>query len=248
MDDTFLRTMLFDFYGDLLTDKQREYYDLHYMSDLSLFEIAEMNGTSRQAVWDIIRRAEQTLRDIEVICVDDGSTDGSPGLLADCASRDARLRIFRQECSGAATARNAGLGIAVGEYIYFCDADDWIDSVALAEMVRLAEESGADIVSSGIRYFDDRTGRETRVWRCGGELRDLPQPISPAAARRSRRASQWLSSSQRTAPGMDGMSAHFSASASVSPSRLRRRERSAAAAARPEATPSMRNERAKFSA
>ena len=65
MDDTFLRTMLFDFYGDLLTDKQREYYDLHYMSDLSLFEIAEMNGTSRQAVWDIIRRAEQTLRDIE---------------------------------------------------------------------------------------------------------------------------------------------------------------------------------------
>ena len=65
MDDTFLRTMLFDFYGDLLTEKQREYYDLHYNSDLSLFEIAEMSGTSRQAVWDIIRRAEQTLRDIE---------------------------------------------------------------------------------------------------------------------------------------------------------------------------------------
>ena len=65
MDDTLLRTLLFDFYGDLLTDKQREYYDLHYMSDLSLFEIAEMNGTSRQAVWDILRRAEQTLREIE---------------------------------------------------------------------------------------------------------------------------------------------------------------------------------------
>ena len=65
MDEPFLRTLLFDFYGDLLTEKQREYYDLHYMSDLSLFEIAEMNGTSRQAVWDIIRRAEQTLRDIE---------------------------------------------------------------------------------------------------------------------------------------------------------------------------------------
>ncbi len=65
MDDTVLRTLLFDFYGDLLTGKQREYYDLHYNSDLSLFEIAEMNGTSRQAVWDIIRRAEQTLREIE---------------------------------------------------------------------------------------------------------------------------------------------------------------------------------------
>ena len=65
MDDTFLRTMLFDFYGDLLTDKQREYYDLHYLNDLSLFEIAEMNGTSRQVVWDIIRRAEQALREYE---------------------------------------------------------------------------------------------------------------------------------------------------------------------------------------
>ena len=65
MDDTFLRTMLFDFYGDLLTEKQREYYDLHYNNDLSLFEIAEMSGTSRQAVWDIIRRSEQTLRGIE---------------------------------------------------------------------------------------------------------------------------------------------------------------------------------------
>ena len=65
LDDTFLRTLLFDYYGDLLTEKQKEYYDLHYNSDLSLFEIAEMNGTSRQAVWDIIRRAEQTLREIE---------------------------------------------------------------------------------------------------------------------------------------------------------------------------------------
>ena len=65
MDAAFERTMLFDFYGDLLTEKQRECYDLHYNSDLSLQEIAETTGTSRQAVWDLIRRAEATLRDIE---------------------------------------------------------------------------------------------------------------------------------------------------------------------------------------
>lgn len=64
-DETLMRTMLFDFYGDLLTDKQREYFDLHYNDDLSLYEIAEMSGTSRQAVWDIIRRAEATLDDTE---------------------------------------------------------------------------------------------------------------------------------------------------------------------------------------
>ena len=65
MDKAILRTMLFDFYGDLLTDKQREYYDLHFNSDLSLQEIAESIGVSRQAVWDIIRRAEQSLVEIE---------------------------------------------------------------------------------------------------------------------------------------------------------------------------------------
>lgn len=65
MENTIMRTMLFDFYGDLLTDKQREYYDLHYNADLSLQEIAEQSGVSRQAVWDIIRRAEQSLVDFE---------------------------------------------------------------------------------------------------------------------------------------------------------------------------------------
>lgn len=65
MDDMFLRTMLFDFYGELLTVKQRECYDLHYNQDLSLQEIAAVTGTSRQAVWDLIRRAEGTLREIE---------------------------------------------------------------------------------------------------------------------------------------------------------------------------------------
>lgn len=64
-NDTVFRTMLFDFYGELLTEKQREYFDLHYNDDLSLAEIAEQTGISRQGVWDIIRRAEQTLRETE---------------------------------------------------------------------------------------------------------------------------------------------------------------------------------------
>jgi predicted DNA-binding protein YlxM (UPF0122 family) len=63
--DTVTKTMLFDFFGELLTEKQREYFDLHYNEDLSLAEIAELSGVSRQGVWDIIRRAEQTLRDTE---------------------------------------------------------------------------------------------------------------------------------------------------------------------------------------
>ena len=64
-DETLMRTMLFDFYGELLTGKQREYYDLHYNEDLSLHEIAEQNGVSRQGVRDVIVRAEAAMTDME---------------------------------------------------------------------------------------------------------------------------------------------------------------------------------------
>ena len=58
-------TMLFDFYGDLLTDRQKEFYDLYYNDDLSLAEIAENYDITRQGVRDIIVRAERTLEDVE---------------------------------------------------------------------------------------------------------------------------------------------------------------------------------------
>ncbi|MBE6969641.1 MAG: winged helix-turn-helix transcriptional regulator [Ruminococcaceae bacterium] len=65
MDEQLMRVMLFDFYGELLTAKQRTYFHLHYNEDLSLSEIAEQEGISRQGVWDIIRRAEEALRQKE---------------------------------------------------------------------------------------------------------------------------------------------------------------------------------------
>ena len=66
MEDTrLMQSMLLDFYGDLLTDKQRECFDLHVNDDLSLAEIAEQSGISRQGVWDNIRRAEAVMIEIE---------------------------------------------------------------------------------------------------------------------------------------------------------------------------------------
>ena len=56
---------LYDFYGELLTEKQRTCFDLHYNEDLSLSEIAEMLGISRQGAWDNIRRAEMAMEDME---------------------------------------------------------------------------------------------------------------------------------------------------------------------------------------
>jgi len=63
--DTLQKAMLFDFFGDLLTEKQYEYYDLYHNEDLSLSEIAESAGISKQGVYDIIMRAEKTLTETE---------------------------------------------------------------------------------------------------------------------------------------------------------------------------------------
>ena len=58
-------TFLLDFYGELLTEKQRRYWDLHWNEDYSLSEIAELEGLSRQGVWELLRRAEANLREME---------------------------------------------------------------------------------------------------------------------------------------------------------------------------------------
>ncbi len=64
-NQTYRMTMLYDFYGELLTDRQREFFDLYYNDDLSLSEIAENAGISRQGVRDVIVRAEKLMQDIE---------------------------------------------------------------------------------------------------------------------------------------------------------------------------------------
>ncbi len=64
-NQTYRMTMLFDFYGELLTERQKEFFDLYYNEDLSLAEIAENAGISRQGVRDVIVRAEAAMQEIE---------------------------------------------------------------------------------------------------------------------------------------------------------------------------------------
>ena len=64
-NQTYRMTMLFDFYGELLTERQREFFDLYYNEDLSLSEIAENSGISRQGVRDVIVRAEGAMQEVE---------------------------------------------------------------------------------------------------------------------------------------------------------------------------------------
>ena len=103
----------------------------------------------------------QTLVDIEAVCVDDGSTDESSAVLGEYAAADSRLRVLRQENKGQAAARGRGLQAAAGEWIAYCDADDWVDRNALEEMMGTAERESADCVCCGL-VREGADGRSVR--------------------------------------------------------------------------------------
>ncbi|MBM9461042.1 CDP-glycerol glycerophosphotransferase family protein [Nocardioides sp. zg-536] len=86
----------------------------------------------------------QSLGDLEVIAVDDGSTDACPQILASYAQRDPRLRVLRQENAGQGAARNHGVQLARGEFVTFVDSDDTIPPGAFAHMVDTLRRTGSD--------------------------------------------------------------------------------------------------------
>jgi glycosyltransferase involved in cell wall biosynthesis len=82
----------------------------------------------------------QSFADFELICVDDGSTDGSPEILRKYADRDDRIKIIAQANRGSGAARNAGMEAARGDYIVFIDSDDFIEPELLAKFARVISE------------------------------------------------------------------------------------------------------------
>lgn len=98
----------------------------------------------------------QTLREIEVICVDDGSTDGSPGILKEFEEKDSRVRIITKINDGLGAARNTGIDAAQGEYIGFVDSDDFVDVNMFLLLYHTAIAHNSDVVLGSVRlYFND---------------------------------------------------------------------------------------------
>lgn len=100
----------------------------------------------------------QTLRDIQIICIDDCSTDQSPQILTDYAQRDARITLLRTpHNSGQAAARNLGLQMATGEFTTFVDSDDWLAPDALEQALEALAQNPANdcAVMRLIKYYPD---------------------------------------------------------------------------------------------
>ena len=97
----------------------------------------------------------QTLKDIEIICINDGSTDHSPAILEEYQAKDPRVVIISQDNRGLSAARNCGMIKARGKYVYFLDSDDYVDSETLKRSTELAEKNDLDAVVFGFEQFAD---------------------------------------------------------------------------------------------
>lgn len=98
----------------------------------------------------------QTLHDIEILCIDDGSTDDSYRILEEYRDRDVRIKLFQQSNQYAGVARNKGMDEAEGEYLAFWDCDDFFEKDCLERMYAKASEWKADIcVCGGNQYYTD---------------------------------------------------------------------------------------------
>lgn len=90
----------------------------------------------------------QSYKELEIICIDDGATDRSGVIIDEFAQRDSRIKVIHKDNGGESSARNIGLKIAKGRYIAFCDCDDYLDTDMYEILVSKIEETHADLVAA----------------------------------------------------------------------------------------------------
>ena len=102
--------------------------------------------------------ANQTLKDIEIICVNNGSTDSCPQIIDRFARNDSRIKVVNIEHGYLSDARNIGVKYTEGEYLYFCDSDDWLEPEALETWYNHSKKHNADLCILQEKRFNQSTG------------------------------------------------------------------------------------------
>lgn len=123
----------------------------------------------------------QTLENMEIIIVDDGSPDGCPAICDEYAARDARMKVVHKENGGLLSARKAGLAASIGDYIGFVDGDDWVEPDTFLNMYKAACEHSPDMVLSDFLCdYGDRAEPSSQCFENGFYDRDrLEKEIFP---------------------------------------------------------------------
>ena len=99
----------------------------------------------------------QTFKDIEIICVNDGSTDNSRKILEEYKDKDSRIIIVDKENGGLSSARNSGMKVATGEFLSFIDSDDWVELTMLEKLYKNITSLNTDISICAVHQFDETT-------------------------------------------------------------------------------------------
>ena len=126
------------------------------MKEVKLSIIVPVYNTEKYIVNCLDSLVNQNLEEIEIICVNDGSTDRSLEILERYAGEDERIRIITKENDGLGAARNTGIDAAQGKYIGFVDSDDFADPNLFRLLVKAAESADADVAIGNVYlYYDD---------------------------------------------------------------------------------------------
>lgn len=130
------------------------------MSDIKISVVVPIYNTSRYLSQCIESLIKQTLKDIEIILIDDGSTDNSKHIY-EKYRKEKNIKIFRKENSGLSDTRNYGIDKSSGKYIVFIDSDDWCELDMLEKMYDVAEQHNLDLVVTGASLeFDNNSGNK----------------------------------------------------------------------------------------
>ena len=115
-----------------------------------LVPIFNVEGYLRECLDSLIN---QTLQDIEIICINDGSTDSCPEILKEYSQKDSRIKVINKENSGYGASMNRGLKEANGEYIGIVESDDFVKNIMFEDLYKLAKKNDADLVKSDFYYY-----------------------------------------------------------------------------------------------
>ena len=109
----------------------------------------------------------QTLSNIEIICINDGSTDSTLDIIKSFAKQDKRIVVIDKQNEGYGKSMNRGLDAATGEYVAIVESDDWVEYNAFEKLYNVATQNDADMVKAEFVFFDNDTGKQSPSWTIG---------------------------------------------------------------------------------